>query len=67
MEVVANGEVVAAGDGEAEAQVTGPGWVAARCAAGGSFAHSSPVAVGTPPRKPEAAAALARLIEQTRE
>lgn len=44
------------------------GWVAARChSAMGAFAHTSPVAAGTPTRNPEAVAALRKLIDQTRE
>jgi len=44
------------------------GWVAVRChSAMGAFAHTSPVAVGAPVRDPSAAAALVKLIEQTRE
>ena len=55
-----------AGDSPAEV-VTGAGWVAARCLASGGFAHTSPVAVGSPARKPDAVAALRKLVEQTRE
>jgi len=83
LEVVANGEVVAAADGShpgeaggwaAELAVpytpAGSGWLAARCH-GPGFAHTSPVVVrvngGPPPGRPEAVAALRRLVEQTRE
>jgi hypothetical protein len=45
--------------------VSGTGWAAARAPVGAPFAHTSPVRVGTPARKPEAVAALVKLIEQT--
>jgi len=68
VEIVANGQVVASGEREAEVTLAEPGWVAARCAApGASFAHTSPLAFGSPSRKPEAVAALRQLVEQTRE
>jgi class 3 adenylate cyclase len=35
--------------------------------AAGEFAHTSPVAVGEPQRKPGAVAALRALVEQTRD
>jgi hypothetical protein len=66
VEIVANGQVIASGNGEVEAVIAEPGWVAARCPRG-EFAHTSPIRVGSPPRKPEAVAALRKLIEQTRE
>lgn len=67
LELVANGQVVAAGTGAVEAVVEA-GWVAARCPpAAGAFAHTSPVAIGGRTRKPEAVAALLKLIDQTRE
>ena len=59
--------MVASGENVAEATVAEPGWVAARCPGPGSFAHTSPVAVGPSKRKPEAMVALRKLIEQTRE
>lgn len=67
VEIVANGQVIASGGGEAEAAVTGAGWVAARCPAQPEFAHTSPLAVGEPVRKPEAVTALRVLVEQARE
>lgn len=66
VEIVADGQPVASGEGAAGAVVTEPGWVAARCLRG-AFAHTSPVRVGSPVRKPEAVAVLKKLIEQTRE
>jgi hypothetical protein len=66
VEVVANGSVVASGEGEVEAPLA-PGWVAARCPAQTGFAHTSPVAVGEVIRKPEAVAALVKLVGQVRE
>jgi hypothetical protein len=66
VEIVANGQVIATGESTAEA-VVGPGWVAVRCPAQSGFAHTSPVAVGEPVRKPEAIAALRGLVLQTRE
>ncbi|VTR91949.1 Hypothetical conserved protein OS=uncultured planctomycete GN=HGMM_F09D09C15 PE=4 SV=1 [Gemmata massiliana] len=66
VEIVVNGEVVASGE-HAEATVSEPGWVAARAAGGTGFAHTSPVVVGEPTRKPDAVAALKGLIEQTQE
>jgi hypothetical protein len=67
VEIVANGRLVASGEGSAEAVVPGPGWVAARGPAQGGFAHTSPVALGEPAREPEAVAALRALVHQTRE
>jgi hypothetical protein len=68
VEIVANGRVLAAGGTEAEAPAPGPGWVAARCqSAAGAFAHTSPVAAGTSPRKPEAVAAIRELAGRTRD
>ena len=67
VEIVANGQVVASGQGEADAAVAEAGWVAARCPAQGGFAHTSPLAVGSRVPKPEAGAALRKLVEQTRE
>ncbi len=66
VEIVANGEVVASGE-HAEATISAPGWVAARAAGSAGFAHTSPVVVGSPSRKPDAVAALKGLIEQTQE
>jgi hypothetical protein len=66
VEIVANGAVVASGVGEAEA-VGPPGWVAVRCPAPGGFAHTSPFSVGEVGRKLDAAAALLKLVQQTRE
>jgi hypothetical protein len=66
VEIVANGQPVAAGAGAAEVTVAEPGWVAARCP-NGDFAHTAPLRVGAPSRKPEAVAVLKRLIEQARE
>ena len=66
VEIVANGEVIASGEGTAEAALPEAGWVAARTTDAG-FAHTSPVVVGSPARKPAAVAALLALIEQTRE
>jgi hypothetical protein len=65
VEIVANGQVIASGEGEVEAVVTESGWVAARCPARGAFAHTSPLVVGSPVREPESCAALCKLIEQT--
>jgi hypothetical protein len=68
VEIVANGRVVAAGEGSSEATVDEPAWIAARCySALGRFAHTSPVAIGTHAPKPDAVVALAKLVEQTRE
>jgi hypothetical protein len=64
VELVANGQVVASGEGEAEASVSEPGWVAARCLQG-EFAHTSAVRVSSPARKPEAVAHIRKMIEQT--
>ncbi|MCI0703013.1 MAG: hypothetical protein L0241_18195 [Planctomycetia bacterium] len=67
VEIVANGEVIASGESETEAFIES-GRVAARCTTpGASFAHTSPIAVGSPSRKTEAVAALRTLVEQTRE
>ncbi|AMV23663.1 hypothetical protein VT84_04575 [Gemmata sp. SH-PL17] len=66
VEIVANGEVVASGE-HAEATISAPGWVTARAAGSAGFAHTSPVVVGSPSRKPDAVAALKGLIEQTQE
>ena len=65
-ELVANGVVISSGAGEVEV-VSPPGWAAARCPAQSGFAHTSPIAVGEVPRKPEAVAALRKLVEQVRE
>jgi len=66
VEVVVNGRVVASGETEVEADIAEAGWVTARChSVIGGFAHTSPLVVGTSPRKPEAVAALRGLIEQT--
>jgi hypothetical protein len=67
VEVVANGRVVASGEDEAEVALTEPGWVAARCSTTDGFAHTAPVVVGAPARRPEAVAALRKLVELTRE
>ncbi|MBN9117722.1 MAG: hypothetical protein J0I06_00880 [Planctomycetes bacterium] len=78
LEVVANGEVVAAAEARSapegthlRAEIDAPapeqGWVAVRWGGGAGFAHTAPMAVGSPARKPEAAAALRKLVEQTRE
>jgi len=68
VEIIANGRRVAFGEGGAEAPVHEAAWVAARChTADGRFAHTSPVLVGSPAQKPDAVAALAQLVEQTRE
>jgi hypothetical protein len=67
VEIVANSSVVASGEGEVTATVAEEGWVAARCPAQSGFAHTSPVAVGSRVRKPEAVAALRKLVEQIRE
>jgi hypothetical protein len=76
---VANGKVIATATAQhdpsancyrAELKATPPdaGWIAVRChSATGTFAHTSPVAVGTPARDPAAVAALRKLIAQTRE
>ncbi|MDY3559218.1 hypothetical protein R5W23_006436 [Gemmata sp. JC673] len=67
VELIVNGTVAAAGEGSATAAVNEPGWVAARVTGTAGFAHTSPVAVGSAVRKPEAVAALVALIEQTRD
>jgi len=68
VEIVANGQVFTAGGTDVEAPAPGPGWVAARChSTAGAFAHTSPVAVGTPSRRPEAVSALGELVQQTRD
>jgi hypothetical protein len=66
VEIVANGGAIAAGEGSVEAPLP-PGWAAVRCPAQGGFAHTAPIGVGEVTRKPEAAAALRKLVEQTRE
>ena len=63
VEIVANGDVVASSV-HAEATISAPGWVAARVMGSAGFAHTSPVVVGSPPRNPNAVAALKGLIEQ---
>lgn len=67
VELVANGAVVAAGEGTVSAEMGGPGWVAARTTDSAGFAHTSPLAVGAPGREPGAVAALLALVEQTRD
>ncbi|AWM39383.1 hypothetical protein GobsT_23010 [Gemmata obscuriglobus] len=67
VELVANGAVIAAGDGSAAATLGEPGWVAARVTGASGFAHTSPIAFGSPARKSEAVSALVALIEQTRD
>ncbi len=69
LELIADGEVIAKGDSTlpASAPFTGPGWVAARCVSTNTFAHTSPILLGAIARKPDAVAALRKLIEQTRE
>jgi hypothetical protein len=67
VEIVVNGAVVAAGEGTREVVVTEPGWVAARCSGPGGFAHTAPLVVGVPVRKPAAVAALRKQLEQVRE
>lgn len=79
LELVANGLVVGTAEaalddtkGEYRAAGAWPrperGWVAVRCRfSGPGFAHSSPLAVDEPPADPAAAAALVRLIDQTRD
>lgn len=67
VEIVANGVVVASGDGAAEAVVADPGWVAARCPAHGGFAHTAPLAVGEPAPRADAVAALVKLVGPVRE
>ena len=70
VELVANGEVIAEGDGHSSFAVErfdGPGWIAARSPESVGFAHTSPVAVGPTTRLPEAVEALVKLIDQTRE
>jgi hypothetical protein len=78
LDIVANGEVIGTIPSrfddeekcyraELEAAFTGPGWVTARChSTSGAFAHAQPIAVGEPSRRPEAIAALANLVEETR-
>ena len=68
VEIVANGRVIADGEGEAECIVGEPAWVAARCHSTlRGFAHTSPREVGSPAREPSAATALIKLVSQTRE
>lgn len=67
VEIVANGTVIATGDGAAEVPLAAPGWVAARTTGAAGVAHTSPVAVGAAGRKPEAVAALRALIDRTRD
>jgi hypothetical protein len=78
LEVIANGTVIAAADArpapegthlraELDAPVPAQGWVAVRWGGDAGFAHTAPMTVGSPLRKPEAIAALAKLVEQTRE
>ena len=67
VEIVANGKVVATGEGHIEAVVEN-GWAAARCyTTKDGFAHTSGVAMSEPTRNPEALTALANLVRQTRE
>lgn len=67
VEIVANGRVLVAGENEVETRVEEAAWIAARCRdETGGFAHTSPISIGTAAPKPEAEAALARLVEQTR-
>ena len=79
LDIVANGDVIGSiasqFDGgekdyraELEVSFAGPGWVTARChSASGVFAHAQLIAVGEPPRRPEAIAALKELVEETRD
>ena len=78
LEVVANGKVIATADGmpatgakymqaEMATAVPASGWIAARWGGKQGFAHTSPVRVGALARQPDAAAAIRRLIDQTRE
>jgi hypothetical protein len=69
VELVINGEVAAEDRTTFTAFTRDEGavWVAGRCTGGGVFAHTSPMFVGSPARKPEAAAPLLKLVEQTRE
>ena len=46
VEIVANGRMIAAGEGGPEAVPTGPGWVPARCHASAAASRTSPLAVG---------------------
>jgi hypothetical protein len=67
LELVANGELCATTEGtELDAPAPAAGWVAARWSGTAGFAHTSPVAIGTPIRRPEAVAAVRELVEQTR-
>lgn len=78
LDIIANGDVIGSiasqfdeeekcYRAELEASFTGPGWVTARChSTSGAFAHSQPATVGEPSRRPEAIAALAKLVEETR-
>jgi hypothetical protein len=67
VEIVANGRVAASGEGQAEAVVE-KGWVAARCqAVRGGFAHASAVGIGEAVASPDAAALLAKQVQQTQE
>ncbi|MCE9566072.1 MAG: hypothetical protein K8U57_28970 [Planctomycetes bacterium] len=68
--IIANGKVIASVAGSETLSATLPesGWVTVRChSATGTFAHTSPVAVGQPTRDPAAVVALRKLIDQTRE
>lgn len=68
VEIVANGRVIASGEGFTEATVDEPAWVVARCYSGlGCFAHTSAMTIGKPAPKPDAVAALTNLVEQARE
>jgi hypothetical protein len=68
VEIVAGGRVAAVGEGRAEVDVAESTWVAARChGAEGGFAHTAPVALGSPEPGPEARAALSELVARTRE
>ncbi len=66
VEVVINGAAQAIPPSqELSVPMSEPGWIAARCYSGnGSFAHTSPVRVGTPPRKAEAVAKLRTQIAE---
>ncbi len=67
LELIVNGRILATGVGEIEHTLTEPGWCAARTAAGGDFAHTSPVVVGHREPHRESRLSLRKLIEQTRD
>jgi hypothetical protein len=71
LEVVSNGQVIAAAESLAKSELSVPvpaqGWIAARWSGPDGFAHTSPLVLGPSEREANAVAALRKLIDQTRE